>query len=178
MGELKTQRLLLRHWRESDLDPWAEMNADPQVREFFPNLETREKSTAAVALFQTGLQERGWGWWAVEVAATGEFIGFTGLNPINANMPFTGVETGWRLRRTAWGHGYASEAARACLAYGFDTLALPEILAFTAAGNVRSEAVMRRIGMTRDPDGDFDHPNIPDGPVRRHILYRIAAPAS
>ncbi|MFV2019530.1 GNAT family N-acetyltransferase [Micromonospora sp. LOL_023] len=177
MGELSTERLLLRHWRESDLEPWVAMNADPQVREFFPGLATREQSAATMLRCQTGLEQRGWGWWAVEVLDTSEFIGMTGLDPVDANMPSGGVEIGWRLRRSAWGHGYASEAARACLAYGFDELALPEIVALTAAGNLRSQAVMRRIGMTRDPAGDFDHPNVPDGPVRRHTLFRIQAPS-
>lgn len=176
MAELTSPRLVLRHWRGSDLEPWVAMNADPRVREFFPGLATREQSAATMARCLAGLDQRGWGWWAVEVAATGEFIGMTGLSPVEANMPFGGVEVGWRLRRDAWGNGYATEAARACLAYGFDTLGLPEIVALTAVGNLRSQAVMRRIGMTRDPDGDFDHPNVPDGPVRRHALFRIQAP--
>jgi RimJ/RimL family protein N-acetyltransferase len=147
---------LLRHWRESDLDPWAAMNADREVREFFPTVLTREESAASVARFQADLEQRGYGWWALEIRATGEFIGFTGLDPVDDGLPFTGVEIGWRLARPAWGHGYASEAARAVLAYGFDVLELPEILAITAVGNVRSQAVMRRIGMIRDPADDFD----------------------
>jgi RimJ/RimL family protein N-acetyltransferase len=173
MAELRTDRLLLRHWRDSDLDPWAAMNADPEVREHFPDLLTREQSAASIALFQDGLDRRGYGWWAVEVLATGEFIGFTGLIPVGEGMPFTGMEIGWRLTRSAWGHGYATEAALACLDFGFKTLELPEVVAITTTTNLRSQAVMRRIGMTRDPAADFDHPNVPDGPLRLHVLYRI-----
>jgi RimJ/RimL family protein N-acetyltransferase len=173
MPELRTERLALRQWRESDLEPWAAMNADPEVREHFPNLLTREQSAASMARFQAELDQRGYGWWAVEVLATGEFIGFTGLDPVNEDMPFTGVEIGWRLARSAWGHGYATEAALASLAFGFDTLALSEIVAVTATTNLRSQAVMRRIGMTRDPADDFDDPGVPEGPLRRSVLYRI-----
>jgi RimJ/RimL family protein N-acetyltransferase len=173
MAELRTERLVLRHWRESDLDPWAAMNADPQVREHFPDLLTRDQSDAAMARFEAGLARRGFGFWAIEVRATSEFIGCTGLDPVAAQMPFTGVEVGWRLTRSAWGRGYATEAARESLAFGFDVLALPEIISITATTNVRSQAVMRRIGMTRDPADDFDRLDVPEGPLRRHMLYRI-----
>lgn len=175
MPELRTDRLVLRKWRESDLSPWARMNADPEVREFFPSTLTREQSEASVAAFQSDLDERGWGWWAVEVRATGQFIGFAGLDPVDEDMPFTGVEAGWRLDRTAWGHGYATEAARAVLVFGFDHLGLPEILAVTTATNLRSQAVMHRIGMTHDPVEDFDDPNVPEGPLRRNVVHRISA---
>ena len=175
MHELRTERLLLRQWQDSDLEPWVAMNADPQVREHFPGLLSREQSAASLARFAAELAERGYGLWALEVRATGEFIGFTGLDPVEPVMPFTGVEVGWRLARTAWGHGYATEAARACLEFGFQTLRLPEIVSMTATTNVRSQAVMRRIGMTHDPADDFDHPRVPDGPLRRHVLYRIRA---
>ncbi|GAA4679537.1 GNAT family N-acetyltransferase [Phytohabitans rumicis] len=170
---LGTERLWLRHWRASDLDPWAALNADPEVREHFPEVLTREQSAASMARFQADLDERGWGWWAVEVAETGEFIGFTGLDPADDGLPFSGVEIGWRLARSAWGHGYATEAAQAALAFAFDTLELPEVVAMTTTTNLRSQAVMRRIGMTYDPADDFDHPEVPDGPLRRHVLYRI-----
>jgi RimJ/RimL family protein N-acetyltransferase len=177
MSELRTDRLLLRAWRESDLAPWAAMNADPEVRAYFPELLTTEQSDASVARFQADLDRRGWGWWAVEVRATGEFIGFTGLDPVEDDMPFTGVEAGWRLARTAWGHGYATEAARAALDFGFRRLDLDEILAVTVATNLRSQAVMRRIGMTHDPADDFDDPSMPEGPLRRSVLYRIGRAA-
>lgn len=176
MSDLRTDRLLLRHWRESDLEPWAALNADPAVREHFPTVETREQSAESMALIAAALTERGWGLWALEVLDTGEFIGFTGLNPVRG-LPFEGVEVGWRLARAAWGHGYAAEAARAALTYAFGVLELPEVVSFTSTTNVRSQAVMRRIGMTHDPADDFDHPRVPPGPLRRHVLYRICRPA-
>ncbi|MFJ9547660.1 GNAT family N-acetyltransferase [Streptomyces erythrochromogenes] len=175
MSEIRTERLVLRQWRESDLRPWAEMNADPEVREHFDGVLTREQSEASAARFRTAIEQRGWGWWAVEVRETAEFIGFTGLDPVDEDMPFTGVEAGWRLARSSWGHGFATEAALAVLAFGFETLALPEILAVTTAGNLRSQAVMRRIGMTRDPADDFDDLTVPDGPLRPSVVYRIRA---
>jgi len=171
--ELRTDRLLLRRWRESDLDPWAAMNADPEVREHFPGLLTRAESAASIARFQADLDRRGFGWWALEVHETGEFIGFAGLDPVDDGLPFTGIEIGWRLARSAWGHGYATEAALAALDFGFGPLDLSEILAVTTTTNVRSQAVMRRIGMTRDPADDFDDPDVPDGPLRPNVLYRI-----
>lgn len=177
MSELRTERLALREWRASDLGPWAAMNADPEVRAHFPEVLTRERSEASAAAFQSDLARRGWGWWAVEVRATGEFIGLTGLDPVDDGMPFTGVEAGWRLTRSAWGHGYATEAARAVLDFGFDALRLPQILAVTAATNLRSRVVMRRLGMTRDPAEDFDDPEVADGPLRPSVVYRISAAA-
>ncbi|MEU1667240.1 GNAT family N-acetyltransferase [Streptomyces sparsogenes] len=173
MSELRTDRLVLREWRESDLAPWAALNADPEVREYFPGVLTREQSDASVARFQADLDRRGWGWWAVEVRATGEFIGFTGLDPVDEDMPFTGVEVGWRLARPYWGHGYATEAALAAVDHGFEVLRLPEILAVTTATNLRSQAVMRRIGMTRDPADDFDDLAVPEGPLRPSVVYRL-----
>lgn len=169
---IRTERLLLRQWQESDREPWAAMNADPRVREFFPSVLTREESDAAFDRISSGIDERGWGQWAVE--ADGEFLGFTGL----AAPGFRdGVEIGWRFATSAWGHGYATEAARAAIDYGFEQLSLPEIISFTTVLNVRSRAVMERIGMIRDEDGDFEHPSVPVGdPVRKHVLYRIAAP--
>ncbi|WP_322871580.1 GNAT family N-acetyltransferase [Streptomyces goshikiensis] len=170
--ELRTDRLLLRRWRESDLEPWAAMNADPEVREHLGEPLTREQSDAVAALMRAEFEERGFGWWALEVRATGEFIGRAGLDEVDAGMPFAGVDVGWRLTRSAWGHGYATEAALSCLAFGFEVLGLPEIIATTTAGNVRSQAVMRRIGMTRDPADDFEDPSVPEGPLRRCVLYR------
>ena len=175
--ELRTDRLLLRRWRGSDLEPWAAMNADPEVREHLGDLMTRKQSDASVARFLAEFEQRGYGWWAVEELATGSFIGFAGLDLVDAEMPFAGVEIGWRLARPAWGKGYATEAARTVLSFGFETLSLPEILAVTTAGNTRSQAVMRRIGMTRDPADDFDDPTVPDGSLKRNVLYKIARPA-
>jgi RimJ/RimL family protein N-acetyltransferase len=111
----------------------------------------------------------------VEIRTPGEFIGFTGLRPVDEEMPFGGVELGWRLARPAWGHGYATEAGLAALRYGFGTIGLPEVAAVTMARNVRSQAVMRRIGMTTDPAEDFDDPDVDEGPLRRHVVYRKTA---
>jgi len=175
-SELTTARLRLRQWRDEDAMPWAAMNADPAVREHFPSVLTWQESTASMRWFQSELAERGWGWWALEVTATGRFIGMAGLDPVDEGMPFSGVEAGWRLAREAWGHGYATEAGHACLDFGFDVLGLPEILAVTTAGNHRSRSVMRRLGMTYDPADDFDDPEMPAGPLRRSVVYRIQRP--
>ena len=170
-----TSRLLLRQWRDDDLDAWAALNADPAVREFFDGVLTRDRALASMTRFRADIAERGWGWWAVEVRATGEVIGMTGLDPVDEGLPFHGVEIGWRLARSAWGHGYATEAARAALAYGFETLGLREIVAVAAAGNVRSHAVMRRLGMTYD--SDFEDPTEPPA-LRKCVLYRLHARTS
>ncbi|MFF3004141.1 GNAT family N-acetyltransferase [Kitasatospora sp. NPDC057940] len=173
MTELRTDRLLLRPWRDTDLAPWAAMNADPEVREHLGDVLTREQCDASVARFEAERAARGYGWLAVEVRATGEFVGLAGLDEVDEGLPFTGVEIGWRLARAAWGHGYATEAARAVLAHGFDSLGLPEILAVTTATNHRSQAVMRRLGMTSDPADDFEDPTAPEGPLRPNVLFRL-----
>ncbi|MER5641481.1 GNAT family N-acetyltransferase [Kitasatospora sp. NPDC002227] len=176
MTELRTERLLLRQWRDSDLDAWAAMNADPEVRRYFPTVLDREQSAGSLERFRADIADRGWGFWAVEVAGSGQFAGFTGLDKVDEGLPFAGVEIGWRLAREAWGLGYATEAARAALAYGFEELALPEILAVTAVGNERSRAVMARLGMTYDPADDFDDTDLPEGhPLRPSVLYRLEA---
>ncbi|MBA9002086.1 GNAT family N-acetyltransferase [Thermomonospora cellulosilytica] len=179
MTTVRTERLILRRWRERDRGPFAALNADPQVMEHFPATLDRAGSDAAIDRYETGFEANGYGIWALEVAATGEFIGLAGLSPVTFTAPFTpAVEIAWRLVRTAWGHGYATEAGRACLAYGFEALGLPEIVAFTSTTNLRSQAVMRRLGMTHDPADDFDHPRLPPGHrLRRHVLYRAAPPA-
>ncbi|MDJ0385821.1 GNAT family N-acetyltransferase [Streptomyces sp. G-G2] len=174
MLELRTDRLLLRRWRKSDLEPWAAMNADPEVREHLGELLTREQSDAAVALMQVEFDERGFGWWALEVRETGEFVGRAGLDEVDEDMPFPGVDIGWRLTRSAWGHGYATEAAIRCLAFGFEDLGLPEVIASTTVNNLRSQAVMRRIGMSRNPADDFEDPSVPEGPLRQCVLYRTS----
>jgi RimJ/RimL family protein N-acetyltransferase len=179
VAELSTDRLLLRQWRDADLDPWAAMNADPEVMEHFPSVMTRDESAAFMGRIRAAIDERGWGLWAVEVVGGAPFIGFIGLQPVvDPVMPFGGVEVGWRLTRSAWGRGYASEGARAALRYAFEELVLPEVISFTSTTNERSQAVMRRIGLTRDPADDFDHPKVPSGSrLRRHVLYRLERPS-
>ncbi|MDH4115971.1 MAG: GNAT family N-acetyltransferase [Acidimicrobiia bacterium] len=173
---IETERLLLRQWTDSDRAPFAELNADPVVMEHFPTTLTREQSDAFVDRMISHLTDRGWGLWAVEVLETGRFIGFVGLWPI-AFDPFAGREQreiGWRLARSAWDHGYATEAARAALEFAFSVLGWVEVVSFTARSNVKSQRVMERIGMTRDPSSDFDHPAIPpDHPLRPHVVYRV-----
>jgi RimJ/RimL family protein N-acetyltransferase len=172
VAEITTERLIMRGWREADLAPWAAMNADPEVRRYVGPLLTFEQAAAWAMNYQDDLDRYGFGFWAVEVRTSGEFIGFTGLNIVDEEMPFTGVEVGWRLARPAWGHGYATEAGLAALRYGFGTMGLPDVVAVTMARNARSQAVMRRIGMTSDPAEDFDDPDVDEGPLRRHVVYR------
>ena len=149
------------------------MNADPLVMAHFPAPQSREESDASARRLAAAVEAQGWGMWALEVAGGEPFIGFTGLAHKTFAAPFTPcTEVGWRLAPAAWGKGYATEAARAAIAFGFDALALDEIVSYTAVGNARSIAVMARLGMRRD--GEFDHPLIaPGSPVRRHVLYRL-----
>jgi ribosomal-protein-alanine N-acetyltransferase len=173
---IETDRLVLREWRHADREPFAALNADPRVVEFLPQALSREESDALVDRIVRGWAEDGVGQWAVERREDGAFIGFTGLALMVFEAPFTpAVEVGWRLAAEAWGHGYATEAARAALRFGFVTRSLDEIVSFTVPANVRSRAVMGRLGMTRDPADDFDHPRLPVGsPLRRHVLYRLS----
>jgi ribosomal-protein-alanine N-acetyltransferase len=175
--ELETPRLRLRRWRDADREAFAAINADPRVMEHFLAALSREESDELIDRIEDGFEERGFGLWALE-AGGGELIGFTGLSVPEFDAPFTpAVEVGWRLAFSAWGSGYATEAAVAALGFGFERCGLEEVVSFTSAGNRRSRAVMERIGMRRDPAGDFDHPMIPAGhPLRRHVLYRIRAP--
>lgn len=165
----------MRRWRESDRDPFAAMNADPEVMRHFPHLQPREESDASIDRFEARFAESGFGSWALERQDTGEFIGFTGLNPMPDGVPGEGgMEVGWRLARHAWGHGYATEAARAALDLAFGPLGFAEIWSMTAVTNVPSTAVMRRLGMSEH--AFFDHPRVPEGhPVRPHVLYRVTA---
>jgi ribosomal-protein-alanine N-acetyltransferase len=171
---LRTERLLLRDWRDADRGPFAALNADREVMEHFPSTLSRAQSDALVDRIRGELRDGDWGLWAIEVADTAEFVGFTGLTRQTFPAPFTpAVEVGWRLARAAWGRGYATEAARAAVTQGFGS-DLEEIVSMTSTGNLRSQAVMQRLGMHRDPADDFDHPNVPAGsPHRRHVLYRL-----
>jgi RimJ/RimL family protein N-acetyltransferase len=176
-GKLVTARLLMRRWHAADQRPFAAMNADPRVMEHFPGTLTRIESDRLIAGIEAGFERHGYGLWALEVRAGGEFVGFTGLQTPSFQAHFTpAVEVGWRLARSAWGQGYATEAGLAALAFGFQEVGLGEIVAFTSTPNLRSRSVMERIGMTHDPTDDFDHPRLPRGDrLRRHLLYRIAA---
>ncbi|MGH3357751.1 MAG: GNAT family N-acetyltransferase [Nocardioidaceae bacterium] len=177
--ELRTERLLLRRWHDEDRGPFAALNADPAVMEHFPATMTRAESDALADRIGTHLECEGWGLWALEVVDTGEFVGFTGLSVPGFDAHFTpAVEIGWRLAVPVWGNGYASEAARAALAYGFGSMGLSEVVSFTARSNVKSQAVMRRIGMTHDPADDFQHPALDAAsPLRAHVLYRSSSAA-
>ncbi|MEO3867867.1 GNAT family N-acetyltransferase [Nonomuraea sp. B12E4] len=172
---METERLILRRWREEDKLPFAALNADPEVMRHFPSVMTRGESDELVDRIERAFDKHGYGLWALEVRGTGEFIGFTGLILQTFEAHFTpAVEIGWRLARPAWGHGYAIEAARKALAYGFEEVGLDEIVSMTAVGNTRSRSVMERLGMTRDPADDFEHVRVPlDSPQRSHVLYRI-----
>ena len=175
-GMIHTERLLLRQWRDEDFEPFAEMNADPIVMEFFPSVLGRDESHAAAEGNRKQIDQHGWGLWAVEVVGSAEFIGFTGLWSVPAaEFPFApAVEIGWRLARPYWGRGYATEAASAARDFAFSDLALGEIVSMTSVQNTRSRRVMEKLGMTRDLVDDFDHPRVPDGhPLRRHVLYRL-----
>ncbi|MGO4329990.1 GNAT family N-acetyltransferase [Cupriavidus sp. 2TAF22] len=172
---LETARLRLRQWRDADFAPFAALNADPLVMACFPAPLERAASDAMALRCQDLIAARGWGLWAAERKADGAFIGFVGLHEPAATLPFSPcVEIGWRLAHAYWGQGYATEAARAALRFGFGRLGLAEIVSFTALPNVRSRAVMERVGMV--PDGTFDHPAVAQGsPLRAHWLYRLAA---
>jgi len=173
--EFCTPRLSLRQWRDEDLDLFAAMNADPRVMEHFPETLTPQESAAVVKRIQAHFLVHGFGLWAIEVLGGPSFIGFTGLQIPAFEAPFTPcVEIGWRLAYAYWGRGYATEAALAVIDFAFSELGLAEVVAMTAPANVRSKAVMERIGMTYDPGADFDHPGIPAGhQLCRHVLYRI-----
>jgi ribosomal-protein-alanine N-acetyltransferase len=172
-ADLRTPRLRLRRWRRSDREPFATMNADPAVMEYFPDVLTRDESDALVDRIEAHFAEHGYGLWAVEVVGGPEFVGFVGLSWAVFDAPFTpALEVGWRLDRTAWGHGYATEAGTAAVRYGFGT-GVDEIVSFTAVGNARSRAVMERIGLRHDASAGFEHPRIAPGhPLRPHVLYR------
>ena len=172
---LETPRLILRQWKDADLDPWAEMNTDPRVMEFFPVNYDRVRSDETAHRTRDELERLGYGFWVVEPKATGKFSGIIGINEIPYEVPFTPkTEVGWRLTYDAWGHGYATEGAKACLGVAFNTLGWDEVVAITALVNARSEKVMQRLGMSRDLSADFDHPRVEEGSfLRRHMLYRI-----
>jgi len=176
VAELTTERLVLRAWRDADLAPFAALCADPRVMEHFPSLPSRAESDATVARIRRHFDAHGFGLWAVEAPGVADFLGFVGLIHVPFTAAFTpAVEIGWRLAAAHWGSGYATEAARRALAFGFEQLQLDQIVSMTVPGNLRSRGVMERLGMHRAPADDFDHPRLPDGhPLRRHVLYRLS----
>jgi len=173
---LETRRLLLRRWRDSDRVPFAALNADPRVMQFFPAVLSRTDSDRLVDRIEAHFEKHGFGLFAVELGQEGAFIGFIGLSVPDFEAPFTPcVEVGWRIAAAYWNQGLATEGAKAVLAYGFDSLQLSEIVSFTTVANAPSRRVMEKIGMTRAPQDDFDHPKLPEGhPLRPHVLYRIS----
>jgi len=167
----------MRRWRSADVGPLAALNADPEVMRFFPARLSRAQTELMIERIEAGFERDGFGLWALEVRDGGELAGFAGLSSATFAAHFTpAVEVGWRLARSHWGHGYATEAGRAALAFGFEHADLKEIVSFTAVRNARSRAVMERLGLTHDQHGDFDHPLIAGArEVRRHVLYRMPA---
>jgi RimJ/RimL family protein N-acetyltransferase len=177
MDEIRTGRLILREWRDSDLEPFAALNADRRVMEHFPAPLERSASDAFALRIRNEFARHPFGRWAVEAPGVAPFIGFIGLSVPNFTAFFTPcVEIGWRLAFPYWGRGYATEGAKAAIEDGFSRANLAEIVSFTAPANVRSVRVMERLGMKRNPEEDFDHPALPVGHrLRRHVLYRIHA---
>jgi ribosomal-protein-alanine N-acetyltransferase len=174
---LQTPRLLLRPWRGEDMAAFAAMSADPAVMEFLRPFPDRAASEAWATRAAEHWRRHGFGQWVVEIPGEASFIGVVGLAQVPYQAHFTpAVEVAWRLARAYWGCGFASEAARASLDYGFAELGLAEIVALTVPANLRSRRVMERLGMTRLPQDDFDHPNVPEGPLRRCVLYRLPGP--
>jgi ribosomal-protein-alanine N-acetyltransferase len=176
--QLRSERLLLRRWREEDLDPFSALNADPAVMEHFPATLNRDQCSILIERMESCFDANGFGLWALElVGERPSFLGCVGLWPVDLEMPFApAVELGWRLARKHWGHGYASEAASVAVEFAFGELALPELLAYTAARNLRSRRVMERLGMTHDPAEDFSHPKLdPAHPLAPHVLYRLTS---
>ncbi len=175
---LKTDRLLLRQWTEDDFLPFAEMCCDKEVMAHFPKLQTRDESYEMGKKILSLINERGWGFWAVEIPNQYKFIGFVGLHTPKDSMPFSPcVEIGWRLSKEHWNKGYATEAAEAVLEYAFNTLDLEEVVSFTTLANERSKAVMKKIGMC-DSNQNFMHPDVEDfHPQREHVLYKITKSA-
>ncbi|VHO04206.1 GNAT family N-acetyltransferase [Candidatus Rhabdochlamydia sp. T3358] len=174
---IQTERLILRPWKKEDLACLQSLNQDPRVMEYFPSLKSYKESLEEYNRIVEDFKKEGFGLWAVSIIGGADFIGFIGLHRVKFTAHFTpAVEIAWRLMADYWGKGYATEGAIACLKYGFETLNLNEIVSFTTTTNKRSIAVMERIGMSRDPKDDFDHPKLAEGhPLRRHVLYRLQA---
>jgi RimJ/RimL family protein N-acetyltransferase len=176
VSEIRTDRLVLRGWRNEDLEPFARLNADPYVMDDFPARLDRQGSDELVRRLRAHWVEFGFGLWAVEVPGVAPFVGFAGLAEPGFTAPFRPcVEVGWRLAHEFWGQGYATEGARAGLAFAFERLRLDEVISFAASTNLRSLRVMEKLGMRHSSSDDFDHPNFPEGhPLQRQVLYRLS----
>lgn len=179
LGQLRTGRLVLRDWRDSDREPFAELSQDAEVMRFLTPMPTRAASDAWIDRQKRHLADNGFCFWAVELADSADFLGAVGLLRVGYAAHFTpAVEVGWRIARPFWGQGYAPEAAKAALRFGFEEQGLREIVANTVPENVKSQRVMVKLGMCRDPADDFDHPLVPEQhPLRRQMLYRLSAGA-
>jgi len=174
--EPETDRLRMRSWVRSDREPFAELNADPEVMRYFAGVQSRDESDAFADRIAARMAELGYGLWALEVKGTSEFIGFTGLNPMPEDVPGAGsIEVGWRLARSAWGQGYATEAGRAALSVAFDQAGFDEVWSLTATINAPSRAVMDRLGLRHV--ATQPHPALdPASPISEHVFYRITRP--
>ncbi|MFT6388363.1 MAG: ribosomal-protein-alanine N-acetyltransferase [Cellvibrionaceae bacterium] len=173
--ELKTERLLLRQWKEDDFDVFDAINADADVMEFYPDIQSSEESFNMAQYFQMLILQKGWGFWAVERLSDNSFIGFVGLNEPTCDLPVTPcVEIGWRLSKESWGKGYATEAAKAVLKFAFNELKLNHVYSFASVANIRSRSVMEKIGM-KNTNANFHHPIIPEGhSLSEHVAYKIS----
>jgi RimJ/RimL family protein N-acetyltransferase len=171
----RTERLILRHWRESDREPFARLNADPRVMEFMPGVLTEPESGALAGRIEQHFRDHGFGLCAVEITGRQSFIGFIGLTVATFQAAVTPcVEIGWRLSAEYWGQGFATEGAREMVRYAFEVIGLESLISLTAVGNIRSRRVMQKLGMTHDPHDDFEHPNLPEGhALRPHVLYHL-----
>jgi len=172
--ELETDRLLLRQWKESDLAVFQKLNSDPEVMEYFPSTLNQEESNVVAQKCKELISSRGWGFWAVELKSSSEFVGFVGLHKPSESLPFAPcVEIGWRLLKQFWGNGYATEAGGKALEYAFNELNLNEVVSFTTTSNVRSRSVMDKLGL-KNSNQNFKHPDIPQGDLlSEHVLYTI-----
>ena len=177
MKPIRTQRLILRNWQERDRDLFYRINSDDRVMEFFPFRRDRAQSDALFTRLRDDIAAKGFGFAAIELAATGQCLGFAGLHPVEIEplTPPLPIEIGWRLAPEFWGFGYVTEAARAWLEFGFVQKQFDEIVSFAVWDNFRSTAVMERLGMARDPSSDFDHPRVPEThpQLKRHVYYRL-----
>ncbi|KYG64138.1 GNAT family acetyltransferase [Bdellovibrio bacteriovorus] len=175
MVRLETERLIIRRWKPEDLDSFAALCADPEVMEHFPATLSRQETQSLIDRMNTNHNKDGYSFMACELKSTGDFIGFVGLSYFTQETHFSPcVEVGWRLHKRFWGQGYAPEGAKAVIKYAFEVLKVPEVIAMTAVGNLNSRRVMEKIGMTYNPQDDFDHPKVEDGHrLKRHVLYRI-----